>query len=107
MPQRVKQKWCEDIVNEFQSIFTIRKSKLPRNDEGSEYRNKLFQKLLKQEDVQFFTTFNNSKALIVEGFSRSLKTKMWKYFKHNHTYRYVDVLDQLLHGCITILTIRV
>ena len=36
--------------------------------------------------------------MIVERFNRTLKTKMWKYFTHNHTYSYIDVLDQLLHS---------
>ena len=88
----------EDIVNAFKIIFAKRKPKVLQSDCGSEYKNKVFQKFLKQEGVRFFTTYNNTKASVVERFNRTLKTKMWKYFTHNHTYRYIDVLDQLLYS---------
>ena len=94
----LKSKRGEEIVKAFQSIFASRKPKLLQSDAGSEFKNKVFQKFLKQEGVRFFTTFNNTKASVVERFNRTLKTKMWKYFTHNHTYRYIDVLDQLLHS---------
>lgn len=94
----LKQKRGEDIVKAFRSIFATRKPKSLQSDDGKEYQNRLFQKFLKEEGVRFFTTNNNTKASVVERFNRTLKTKMWKYFTHNHTYRYLDVLDQLLHS---------
>ena len=38
------------------------------------------------------------KAAVVERFNRTLKTKMWKFFTHKSTIRYIDVLDDLLHS---------
>ena len=29
---------------------------------------------------------------------RTLKTRMWKYFTHHRTLRYVDILPKLVHG---------
>ena len=47
----------------------------------------------------FFTTENpETKASIVERFQRNLKSRMWKYFTHNRTLRYVDVLPKLVEG---------
>jgi hypothetical protein len=44
--------------------------------------------------MHLFTTYNEeTKASIVEGFNRTLKTKMWKYFTHRETLTYVDVLS--------------
>jgi len=37
------------------------------------------------------------KASVVERFNRTLKTKMYRYFTHANTRRYVDVLDDLVH----------
>ena len=34
----------------------------------------------------------------MERFNRTLKTKMWKYFTHKNTYRYLEVLPDLLKG---------
>ena len=33
---------------------------------------------------------------MAERFNRTLKGRMWKYFTANNTYRYLDVLDDLL-----------
>ena len=47
---------------------------------------KVFQKFLKENDVHFFTMYNDeTKDSIVERFNRTLKTKMWKYFTHRET----------------------
>lgn len=94
----LKTKRGEDIVRAFQAIFSTRKPKCLQTDQGTEFKNKKFQKFLKLNGVRFFTTYNATKASVVERFNRTLKTKMWKYFTHNHTYRYTDVLDNLLRS---------
>ncbi len=39
-----------------------------------------------------------TKAQIVERVLRTLKGKMWKYFTHAQTHKYIDVLDQLVQS---------
>ena len=34
----------------------------------------------------------------MEGFNITLKSRMWRYFTPNNTYRYVDVLQELVSG---------
>lgn len=92
----LKTKRGEDIVKAFQQIFSERKPISLQTDQGTEFKNTKFQKFLKEQDVRFFTTFNMTKASIVERFNRTLKSKMWKYFTNNHTYRYLDVLNKLV-----------
>ena len=61
--------------------------------------NRVFQKFLKENDVHFFTTYNDeTKASIVERFNRTLKTKMWKYFTHRETLKYMDVLPDMVES---------
>jgi len=38
------------------------------------------------------------KAALVERFIRTLKEKIYKYFTAEHTYRYIDVLSDLVHS---------
>ena len=64
-------------------------------DDGTEFKNSVFQKLLKDNGVKFFTTKSEKKASIVERFNRTLKTKMWKYFTSKNTIHYLDVLPEL------------
>ena len=64
-----------------------------------EFKNKEFQNFLKTKKIHFFTTENpKTKASIVECFQRTLKNRMWKYFTHHRTLRYVDILPKLVHG---------
>lgn len=88
----------EDIVKAFQTIFMSRKPKSLQTDQGREFKNTKFQELLKKEGVRFFTTYNSTKASVVERFNRTLKSKMWKYFTNNHTYRYLNVLNKLVQS---------
>ena len=44
-----------------------------------------------------YSTFNEGKAVVIERFNRTLKNKMYKYFTANNTYKYVDVLPDLIN----------
>ena len=39
---------------------------------------------------------NDTKAAIVEGFTRTLENKMYRYFTAANTFRYVDVVQDLV-----------
>jgi len=55
--------------------------------------------MLRRRGIQFYTSENEDlKAAVVERFNRTLKTKMFRYFTHANTRRYLDVLDDLLHS---------
>jgi Chromo (CHRromatin Organisation MOdifier) domain len=70
-----------------------------QTDKGTEFLNKKFQSMLKSNAIRFYTTENSDiKASVVERFNRTLKTKMWKYFTYKNTYRYIDILQDLLHS---------
>lgn len=68
-----------------------------QSDKGSEFVAKTFQDMLKRYDIHFYTSENEDiKAAVVERFNRTLKTKMYRYFTFRNTYRYVDVLQELV-----------
>jgi len=95
----LKSKTADEIVRGLTLIFedSGRKCTCLQSDKGKEFKNRKVKAFLEKENVRFFTADNpDIKALIVERFNRTLKTKMWKYFTHKKTTRYVDVLDQLL-----------
>ena len=88
------------VLNGFKEILSEsnRKPSKVQTDAGTEFTNKTFQKHLKTVGIKFYVTFSEVKAAVVERFNRSLKTKMWRYFTHKNTYRYIDVLPELLKG---------
>lgn len=94
----MKTKRGEEMVNVFRTLFLHRKPRSLQTDQGTEFKNAKFQNFLKMNNVRFFTTFNNTKASVVERYNRTIKSKMWKYFTANHTYRYLDVLNKLVHA---------
>ncbi|KAJ8050807.1 hypothetical protein HOLleu_04145 [Holothuria leucospilota] len=86
-----------------QAVQTILSSgRKPRQqiytDRGTEFVNKLLQDFFKDKGINFFTTNNETKASVVERFNRTLKTKMWKYFTHSNTLKYIDILQKLVKG---------
>jgi len=67
-----------------------------QSDKGTEFLNSTFQSMLRRCGIQFYTSKNEDlKAAVVERFNWTLKTKMFRYFTHENTRRYLDVLDDL------------
>jgi hypothetical protein len=94
----LKDKTGKNLKEAFEVIFKLERQPIRlQTDRGTEFTNRVFQKFLKENNVHFFTTYNDeTKASIVERFNRTLKTKMWKYFTHRETLTYVDVLPDMV-----------
>ena len=72
---------------------------LVQSDYGSEFYNHEVQKFFKSQDIKHYSSLNyDIKAAVVERFNRTLKSKMFRYFTHRNTYRWVDVLDKLVES---------
>ena len=96
--QPLKNKKGQSILKAFQKILN-KSDRIPiqiQSDKGTEFLNKEFQKFIKQKNIKIFTTGNFTKASIVERFNRTLKTKIWKYFTHHNTWKYIDVLPKIV-----------
>ena len=95
----LKNKSGQTLTEAFSTLFQQRKPAHLQTDKGTEFLNRSVQKLIKEYKINFYTSENEDvKAAVVERFNRTLKTKMWKYFTHKSTMRYIDVLDDLLHS---------
>ena len=66
-----------------------------QTDNGSEFINSTFQEMLKRKTIHFYTSNTDTKPSICERFSRTLKTKLFKYFTHRKTWRYIDILPDI------------
>lgn len=65
-------------------------------DQGKEFYNATFKQWMKANGAVMYSTFGESKSVIVERFNRTLKTRMWRYFTEANTRRWVDVLPRLI-----------
>ncbi|VDI33611.1 Hypothetical predicted protein [Mytilus galloprovincialis] len=96
--QPLKNKTAKEVVRGFQVIFQNgRKCNKLRTDNGTEFTSNISKSYLQNEGIYHFTTQNsNTKANICERVIKTIKTKMYRYFTENRTYRYIDVLPDLM-----------
>ena len=93
----LKNKTGPSLVEAFKVILSSgRKPEKIMTDQGTEFLNKHFRALMKEEDIELYNTYNETKASIVERLIRTLKTKMWRYFTAKKTMRYIDMLPDLV-----------
>ena len=94
----LKNKTGESLVKAFKQILSS-SDRTPIKlftDNGTEFKNKQFQKMLRDNDIGHFTSKNETKAPTIERYNRSLKSKMFKYFTSMNTSKYIDVLPKLV-----------
>ena len=96
----LKKKSGKATVDAFTDIVSNdeRTPKNLRYDQGTEFTNRQFQQLLKSIIINGYEAINDTKAAIVERVTRTLKNKMYRYFKAENTFRYMDVLQDLVES---------
>ncbi|XP_073235071.1 SCAN domain-containing protein 3-like [Porites lutea] len=93
----LKTKQGQELVKAFQKILsTSRKPIKLQTDKGTEFKNLVFQKFLRDNNIAFFTVNSGLKASVVERFNGTFKNKMYKYFTAKNTLTYINVLPQLV-----------
>jgi hypothetical protein len=97
----LKNKAAKEVNDAFESIFKAEGRK-PRDiqcDKGREFVSVASAKFFKQRGIHFYTTRNpDTKAAVVERFIKTIKTRLWRYFTHKNTFRYVDVIQDLVRA---------
>ena len=92
-------KSVEELLRKFKDRFG-EYPKLAQFDDGKEFYNVGVRSLLEKQDIiiKYFSTNSDKKAAVVERFNRTLKTSMWKYFYSKGTYKWIDILDDLVYN---------
>ena len=73
----LKTKTGPALVTAFKKILESgRKPQKIQTDQGTEFFNKHFKDLMKEEEIQLYNTYNETKASVVERVIRTLKTRM-------------------------------
>lgn len=79
----------EDILKQGRRCFSA------RTDKGTEFTGPAMQNVFNVNHIKHFTTQNEVKAAIAERCIRTVKAILYKYFSHNQTYNWIDVLPQI------------
>ncbi|CAD7001699.1 unnamed protein product [Ceratitis capitata] len=75
-------------------------SRIPKNlqtDDGKEFYNANFKRLLQTKNINHYSTFSSLKASIIERFNRTLKGMMWKEFSFRGTHKWIDIYKDLIN----------
>lgn len=95
----LKTKSGAEVTAAFEKILSQQQCNMLQTDKGTEWLNATFQSMLRRYNIKFYTSENDDiKASVVERFNRTLKTRMWRYFTHKNTRRFVEVIPDLIHS---------
>jgi transposase InsO family protein len=96
--QPIPDKSHQSVIQAFQRIFqqTHRRPRTLRSDNGTEFKNRWVKQFFKKKGIHAYTTKNEVKANYAERVIRTLKGMMYRYFLHHQTYRYTNVLQDLV-----------
>ena len=84
------------VATTFRSILNDQRRPIwLRTDEGKEFLTKHFQDMLRDEGIRFQVCRKTDlKCAVVERVHRTIRNRLYKYFTHKNTYRYIDVLPK-------------
>ena len=111
----LKDKKGSSITTAFADIIKTykRKPEYLWVDKGSEFYNKTFKEWLLQNDIELYSTFNEGKAVIIERFNRTLKSRMYKQFTIQNNTIWYNIIDKLVdeynktkHGSIKLTPVE-
>lgn len=93
----LKNKSAESVVNALRPILTRHKMNNFQTDDGREWFNSKVKTLITKHHINHYSTYSDKKAQIVERFNRTLKMMMWRKFTEQGHYKWLPILDQLVH----------
>lgn len=93
----LKNKTAEEVEAAMRDIFEKVKytPKHLQTDLGKEFYNKRFSKLMKDYQINHYSTFSTKKAAIAERVIRTIKTWLYKEFSVRGEYKWIDILDSI------------
>ena len=94
----IKTKKSDEIVEKIESVF--KSGRVPdklQSDQGREFKNTHFMRLMEKYRVKFFTSTDDViKCAIVERFNRTLRSRIYRYMTYKSSKRYIDVIDDIV-----------
>lgn len=93
----IKNKTGKECARAFERVLKERKIRQVSFDRGGEFYNSVFLNLLKKYGVKHFSSYDYSiKGAVVERFNKTLMSKLYKMFTRRGTYRYLEVLPEVI-----------
>ena len=93
----LRSKYASEVLESFKKVF--KQGRIPEkvhSDLGSEYIARDVQNYFKSLKIHWYTTKNETKAMIAERCALTIQQMMYKYLTDNDTTKWIDVLDDLV-----------
>lgn len=75
-----------------------RKAECVQSDKGGEFQG-AFKSMLERHGIKYRSARNpDIKAAVCERLIRTLKERLWRYFSHANTHRYIDVIQKIVQA---------
>jgi len=92
----LKTKTGTEVANAMSKILINRSPRLLQLDNGKEFYNAIFDKLMTKYNVKKYSTYSTMKACIVERFNRTLKSLMFREFTARGSHNWISILPMLI-----------
>lgn len=92
----LKNKKPNSVINALKEIFQSSKPQKLQTDKGKEFFNGAMKQFLRQQNVHHYASHGDTKCSVVERFHRTLKNKMYRVFTYRNSYKYIDVLKDIV-----------
>lgn len=96
----IKTKSAQDVTKAMESILKT-SGRIPKkivSDNGKEYYNAQFQRVMKKYSIHHYSTFSSLKASIAERVIRTLKEKLFRLFTLNGNHKWIDLLKDITNS---------
>lgn len=97
--KELKNKTGIEVTNAMESIFVENPNHIPRNlqtDDGKEFFNQNFQRLMQKYGINHYSTFSTLKASIVERLNRTIMNEIWKQISLQGSHKWVNHLQPII-----------
>lgn len=93
----IKTKTGKDVVAAMSKILAqMSPPKNLQTDNGKEFYNGQFQKLMLKYSINHYSTFSALKASIAERVIRTIKSMLWKQFSMQGSYKWLNILPEIV-----------
>lgn len=95
----LKNKTGAEVTKAMATIFETNPQNIPHNlhtDEGKEFYNAQFQRLMKKHGINHYSTYSTKKASIVERLNRTIMNRLWRQFNLQGSHKWIDKIQSII-----------
>ena len=93
-------KSTKNVAIAFENILLKSNGRKPiclQTDKGKEFTGQELQEFLKKKEISYRIARSPvTKAAVAERLVRTVKERIWRFFSHGNTRRYVDILQSVI-----------